>query len=68
MLPNSPDVRAVCLGENGIIEGSKPGLMLIDMSSIDSVETKAIGAKIKESGIEMMDAPVSGGWLWQGRP
>lgn len=46
MLPNSPDVRAVCLGENGIIEGSKPGLMLIDMSSIDPVETKAIGAKL----------------------
>lgn len=61
MLPNSPDVRAVCLGENGIIEGSKPGLMLIDMSSIDPVETKAIGAKLKESGIQMMDAPVSGG-------
>lgn len=61
MLPNSPQVREVCLGENGIIEGALEGTVIIDMSSIDPVETKAIGAELIKKGIEMMDAPVSGG-------
>lgn len=61
MLPNSPHVRAVALGENGVIETAKPGTVLIDMSSIDPVESKAIGAVLAEKGIELMDAPVSGG-------
>ncbi len=61
MLPNSPQVREVALGEGGIIEGAKEGLVLIDMSSIDPVETKAIAAELKKKGIDMMDCPVSGG-------
>lgn len=61
MLPNSPQVREVCLGENGIAEGAKEGTIVIDMSSIDPVETKAIGAELAKKGIELMDAPVSGG-------
>ncbi len=61
MLPNSPNVREVCLGENGISETAKPGTIVIDMSSIDPVESKAIGAELAKKGIEMMDAPVSGG-------
>lgn len=61
MLPNSPEVREVCLGKNGIVEGAKPGTVVIDMSSIDPVETKAIGKALEEKGIELMDAPVSGG-------
>lgn len=61
MLPNSPNVRDVALGENGIIETAKPGTLLIDMSSIDPTETKAIGAELAKKGIELMDAPVSGG-------
>lgn len=61
MLPNSPQVREVCLGTNGIIEGAKEGLTVIDMSSIDPVESKAIGAELAKKGISMMDAPVSGG-------
>ncbi len=61
MLPNSPQVREVALGEGGIIEGAKEGLVLIDMSSIDPVETKAIAAELKKKGIGMMDCPVSGG-------
>lgn len=61
MLPNSPQVREVCLGTNGIIEAASEGTVVIDMSSIDPVESKAIGAKLNEKGVELMDAPVSGG-------
>lgn len=61
MLPNSPQVREVCLGANGIIETAEEGTVVIDMSSIDPVESKAIGAELAKKGIHMMDAPVSGG-------
>ncbi len=61
MVPNSPHVRAAVLGENGIAEGAKPGLTLIDMSSIDPTESKAIAAECEKFGIDMLDAPVSGG-------
>jgi len=61
MVPNSPHVRAAVLGENGVAEGAKPGTVVIDMSSIDPTESKAIGAELAKSGIEMLDAPVSGG-------
>lgn len=61
MVPNSPHVRAAVLGENGVAEGAKPGLVVIDMSSIDPTESKAIGAELAKQGIEMMDCPVSGG-------
>ena len=58
MVPNSPHVRAAVLG---VAEGAKPGTVLIDMSSIDPTESKAIGAELAKMGIEMLDAPVSGG-------
>lgn len=61
MLPNSPHIRSVALGENGIVEGAHEGTVLIDMSSIDPVESKKIGAELAKKGIEMLDAPVSGG-------
>lgn len=61
MLPNSPHVREAVLGSGGIAEGAKKGTVLIDMSSIDPTETKAIGAELAEKEIEMLDCPVSGG-------
>ena len=62
MLPNSPHVREVCLGEKGILETAEAGtIVVIDMSSIDPVESKAIGAELAKKDIHMMDAPVSGG-------
>jgi 2-hydroxy-3-oxopropionate reductase len=61
MVPNSPHVRAAVLGENGVAEGAKPGLTLIDMSSIDPTESKKIAAECEKFGIDMIDAPVSGG-------
>ena len=61
MVPNSPHVREAVFGKNGIAEGAKPGLDLIDMSSIAPLESKAIAEACKEQGMNMMDAPVSGG-------
>lgn len=61
MVPNSPHVRTAALGKGGIVEGAKPGTVLIDMSSIDPTESKAISAELEKYGIEMLDCPVSGG-------
>ena len=61
MLPNSPQVKEVALGKDGILDAKKSGITLIDMSSIDPVESKTVGAKLAEAGIDMLDAPVSGG-------
>ena len=61
MVPNSPHVRAAMFGENGVAETAKPGTTVIDMSSIDPVESQKIGADLAKLGIDMLDAPVSGG-------
>jgi 2-hydroxy-3-oxopropionate reductase len=61
MLPNSPDVKAAVLGEHGVLEGAKAGTILIDMSSIAPLVSKEVAAKAAEKGVEMLDAPVSGG-------
>ncbi len=61
MLPNSPHVKSALFGENGAAEGLKAGTAVIDMSSINPVESQDISKKLAEKGIEMLDAPVSGG-------
>jgi len=61
MLPNSPHVKTVVLGEGGIIEGAKAGSVVIDMSSIAPLASREIYAALEEKGIDMLDAPVSGG-------
>jgi len=61
MLPNSPHVRAVVLGQGGVIEDAKAGSVVIDMSSIDPTESRLIGGELSKAGIDMLDAPVSGG-------
>ena len=61
MLPNSPHVKEVVLGENGVIEGAKEGLVVIDMSSIAPLVSREIYEALKEKGVKMIDAPVSGG-------
>lgn len=61
MLPNSPEVREVMLGENGVAAHMRPGAVFIDMSSINPVAARDVAAKLAEKGIEMLDAPVSGG-------
>lgn len=61
MLPNSPHVREVVLGPNGVLDGARRGLILVDMSSIAPLASREIAAKAQEKGVAMLDAPVSGG-------
>ncbi|HXW69192.1 MAG TPA: 2-hydroxy-3-oxopropionate reductase [Dissulfurispiraceae bacterium] len=61
MLPDSPHVREVVLGQAGVIEGAAKGSVVIDMSSIAPLVSREIAARLDEKGIEMLDAPVSGG-------
>ena len=61
MLPNSPHVKDVVLGKNGIIEGASTGMTIIDMSSISPIVSREISAELEKKGINMLDAPVSGG-------
>jgi 2-hydroxy-3-oxopropionate reductase len=61
MLPNSPHVKEVVLGENGVLEGAKKGAIVADMSSIAPLVSRELAKKLAEKGVEMLDAPVSGG-------
>ena len=61
MLPNSPQVKEVVLGEQGVIEGIRKGAVLIDMSSIAPLASQEVAERLAEKGVEMLDAPVSGG-------
>jgi len=61
MLPNSPDVKKVILGENGVIEGVREGQILIDMSSIAPLISQEVAEELGKKRVEMLDAPVSGG-------
>ena len=61
MLPNSPQVKEVMLGENGVAAYMQEGSMFIDMSSINPVASKEIAAVLAQKNIDMLDAPVSGG-------
>ena len=61
MLPNSPHVKTVALGPGGIIEGARAGMILVDMSSIAPLAAQEVAKSLAEKGVEMLDAPVSGG-------
>jgi 2-hydroxy-3-oxopropionate reductase len=61
MLPNSPDVELVTLGKDGVIEGAKPGLLFLDMSTISPLVSQKVGKVLGDRGVRMLDAPVSGG-------
>jgi 2-hydroxy-3-oxopropionate reductase len=61
MLPNSPHVKEAILGKNSVIEGAKPGSIVVDMSSIAPLAAREVAAELANKGVEMLDAPVSGG-------
>ncbi|MGQ9759872.1 MAG: NAD(P)-dependent oxidoreductase [Candidatus Methanomethylicaceae archaeon] len=61
MLPDSPDVKEVILGKDGVMEGVRPGMVVIDMSTISPKVSVEIAKALAVKGVEMLDAPVSGG-------
>ena len=61
MLPDSPDVEQVYSGEGGVLAGARAGQLLIDMSTISPVMARKLAAEAALRGVEMLDAPVSGG-------
>ena len=61
MVPDTPHVEDVLFGDSGVAAGLSPGKIVIDMSSISPIETKAFAQRINELGCQYLDAPVSGG-------
>lgn len=61
MLPDSPQVRQVALGADGVRDGAHEGLVLVDCSSIDPGVAREVAAELGEAGVGFVDAPVSGG-------
>lgn len=61
MVTATRDVEQVLLGKNSVIEGAEPGMVVIDMSTILPGAARRIAARFRERGVEMLDAPVSGG-------
>lgn len=61
MLPDTQDVESVLFGQDGVIEGMRPGKVVIDMSSISPSATKTFAEKVVATGGRYLDAPVSGG-------
>jgi 3-hydroxyisobutyrate dehydrogenase len=58
---DTPDVKAVVSGENGVMHGAAPGALVVDMSTISPQATREMAAQLEERGVHFLDAPVSGG-------
>lgn len=61
MLPDSPEVKEVVYGPDGVLEGIKSGTIFVDMSTIAPSTAREVYDSLKEKGVEALDAPVSGG-------
>ncbi len=61
MVPDTPDVEAVLLGHNGVHEAARPGLLVVDMSTISPDREREMATILREKGCELLDAPVTGG-------
>ncbi len=61
MLPNSPEVKEVMLGDDGVLAGAKPGQVVVDMSSIAPLVSRELAKTAAERDVYLLDAPVSGG-------
>lgn len=61
MLPDSPEVHQVVLGTDGVVEGVRPGMLFVDMSTIAPATTREVYAALKAIKVQALDAPVSGG-------
>lgn len=58
---DTPDVEEVLLGDAGVLQGARPGSLVIDMSTISPSATRELAARLAERDVAMLDAPVSGG-------
>jgi 2-hydroxy-3-oxopropionate reductase len=63
MLPDTPDVEEVLFGRGGVVEGVRKGATVVDMSSISPTATRRFSERLLALGVEMLDAPVSGGQI-----
>ena len=61
ILPDTPDVERVLMGENGVLQGITAGKLVLDMSSISPIETKDMAAAFAAKGADYVDASISGG-------
>lgn len=61
MLPDTPDLEAVAGGPAGLEAAARPGLLVIDMSTVDPIATRRIAGELASRGVGFLDAPVSGG-------
>ncbi len=61
MLPDGPEVEAAVLGKDGVLEGARPGSILVDMSSISPLTSQKVGRAAEAKDVRFLDAPVSGG-------
>jgi 2-hydroxy-3-oxopropionate reductase len=61
MVPDTPDVEKVLFGENGLAGALRAGQIVVDMSSISPMATREFAARVRETGADYLDAPVSGG-------
>ncbi len=60
---NSSDVEAILFADNGVVKGGKKGLIVVDMSTISAIATRNMARRLETHGIELVDAPVSGGTI-----
>jgi 2-hydroxy-3-oxopropionate reductase len=61
MLPDTPDVEQVLGGRDGVFDGARPGMLLIDMSTVSPVAVRKLARDAEARGCDFLDAPVSGG-------
>ena len=61
MVPDAPDVREVLLGDRGVAKAARPGLIAVDMSTINPIAARTLAGDLDALGIDFLDAPVSGG-------
>jgi 2-hydroxy-3-oxopropionate reductase len=61
MLPDGPEVETAVLGPGGVLEGARPGSVVVDMSSISPMVSQKLAAACEANGVDFLDAPVSGG-------
>lgn len=66
-LPTSDHVRAAIFGENGLVAALKSGTLIVDQTTGDPIATRAMAADLGKRGVDLIDAPVSGGAQGAGR-